>query len=694
MIRSVTALFIFISGSLFGAGLTLHVGPVGKDTWMGTLAAPNEDGSDGPLATLQGARDVMRGMKKVGMLDKGGTVEVQAGVYFMRQALEVTAEDSGSEQAPVVYRAAPGAKVVLSGGRSVSGWVAVKDPEVLKRLPEEARAKVLVADLKAQGITDFGKLSVRGFGHGSGAAEAELISGDEPMTLARWPNDGFAKVTGKTDLQTVVVDTDRIGRWVGETDPWIFAYWHHDWAELYEPIKGVDAAKKMLLRSKDIEPKYGVTPARARWYGFNLLSEIDSPGEYYIDRGNGKIYFWPPKAGATTTLTIGEGLVRGKELSHVSFRGFNIEACRAAAFRIDGGTGCSVVACTFRHTGKEAVNVNGGRRHSVIGCDVYHTGSGGIFMSGGERKSLTPGGHNAENNHVHHYARRARTYRSAVSVRGVGNRIAHNLIHDGPHMALSAGGNEHIVEFNEIHNVVEESGDAGAYYVGRDWTQRGNQLRYNYWHQIVGATGHGGMTIYLDDQHCGHSIYGNVFERCSRAVFIGGGDDNKVTDNVFLDCWKAGHLDDRGMGWQKKTTMDPEWTLQKNLRAMPYQGELWSKRYPELVNVMNDDFEVPKRNLFARNISAGGIWEDISAKVRQFQTVKDNLVFDDDPGWIKLVKDGAGKPLRIEFKDPAAVKAIGFKPIPVEKIGLYEDERRASWPVKHTVRSVGLAHDK
>ena len=64
-------------------------------------------------------------------------------------------------------------------GRSVAGWVAVKDPEVLKRLPEEARPKVRVADLKAQGITDYGKLSVRGFGHGSGSAEAELICGDD-----------------------------------------------------------------------------------------------------------------------------------------------------------------------------------------------------------------------------------------------------------------------------------------------------------------------------------------------------------------------------------------------------------------------------------------------------------------------------------------------------------------------------------
>ena len=138
-----------------------------------------------------------------------------------------------------------------------------------------------------------------------------------------------------------------------------------------------------------------------------------------------------------------------------------------------------------------------------------------------------------------------------ISTWGVGARISHNLIHDGPHMALSAGGNDHVVEYNEIHNVVYESRDAGAFYVGRDFTQRGTVLSYNYWHQILGAEGHGGMTIYLDDQQSGHHIHGNLFESVTNAVFIGGGVDNTVTNNVFIDCWTAVHLDNRGMGWQK-----------------------------------------------------------------------------------------------------------------------------------------------
>jgi hypothetical protein len=660
----------------------LHVSPAGSDANPGTR--------EKPFATLSSARDAIRKIKQAGPLTQGITVHFQGGTYSLAKPVEFTQEDSGSESAPITYLAERDATVRVTGGREVSGWRPVTDPAVLGRLVPDSRGQVVVADLRAQGITDFGQLKPRGFGAGNPPAEAELFYNDEPMILARWPNSGFRGAKAKEDDWTVIVDTDRVSRWSGETEPWVFAYWHHDWAELYEPLAGVDATKQALLRTPKMKPVYGVTPKNARWYAFNLLAELDAPGEYYLDRANRLLYFWPPRAGGRAVLSLSDGLIRAANLSHVTFRGFTFEACRGTAITLKGGADCHVVGCTLRNAGGQAVTVSDGERHEVVGCDVYFTGTGGISMSGGKRATLAPARHNAENNHVHHYARRARTYHCAISVSGVGNRIAHNLVHDGPHMALSAGGNDHIVEFNEIHNVVEESGDAGAYYVGRDWTQRGNILRYNYWHDILGSTGYGGMTIYLDDQHCGHSIHGNLFERCMQSVFVGGGDDNVITNNVFLGCWKSAHLDNRGMNWQKPATDNPNDELQRYLRAMPYTNDLWRTRYPTLVNVLNDDPGVPKRNVFAGNLSVGGKWDDITRSIRQLQTVTNNLAFDGEKDWVRLTKDTAGRPVRLEFKDPAAVEAIGFAALPLEKMGLYADERRASWPVKHEVRPVKL----
>ena len=634
------------TASLCFAETDLHVSPQGDDSAPGTQTQP--------LATLEGARARVRQLKTE---ETRLTVWFAGGTYWFAEPVVFSAEDSGTKAAPVIYRALPGAEVRFSGGQPVGRWRPVTDEDVLRRLPEEARPHVLVADLRSQGIDDYGRPGRRGSASGipveeHGWIEAELFWNDEPMTLARWPNEGFRGIHEVEGEERVTIDSDRLERWVDEPEPWILAYWRYDWAELYEPIAGFEPAQRVLLRSTELTPTYGIDPGGARWYAFNLLSEIDSAGEYYIDRGNGLLYFWPPSSSGEAVLSRADGLVRAEGLRHVAFRGITFEASRGTAIAIEGGAGCEVAGCTIRNSGGRAVQVDGGANHEVYGCDVYHTGTGGIHINGGNRATLTPSGHNAENNHVHHYSRRRRTYRSAISTYGVGGRIAHNLIHDGPHMALSAGGNDHIVEYNEIHNVVYESRDAGAFYVGRDFTQRGTVLRYNYWHQILGAEGHGGITIYLDDQHSGHAIHGNLFESVTNAVFIGGGVDNTVTNNVFIDCWTAVHLDNRGMGWQREMVNDTSWTFHQNLRAVPYKSETWARRYPTLPGILDDMLGVPQRNLFRRNISAGGIWDDINNATRKFQTIQDNLAFDDDPEWVRLVQGRPGPPGKARVPGP------------------------------------------
>src|SRR5438874_1294789 len=122
----------------------------GRDSWSGKLAEPNRQRTDGPFATLERARDEVRKTKVNGGLPPGGiTVEVRGGVYERERPFELTAEDSGSVEAPIVYRAAPGEQVHLDGGKVVTGFRPVTDASVLSRLEEGARGKVLQADLRA-----------------------------------------------------------------------------------------------------------------------------------------------------------------------------------------------------------------------------------------------------------------------------------------------------------------------------------------------------------------------------------------------------------------------------------------------------------------------------------------------------------------------------------------------------------------
>jgi len=341
-----------------------------------------------------------------------------------------------------------------------------------------------------------------------------------------------------------------------------------------------------------------------------------------------------------------------------------------------GGNGNRIIGCTLRNLGGWAINISGGSNNGVIGCDIYETGNGGISLSGGERKSLKPAKHFAENNHIHNYGRWNRMYQSAISIDGVGNRAGNNLIHNAPHMAISFGGNDHIIELNEIHSVCYESNDAGAIYAGRDWTMRGTVIRHNYMHHINGFEGKGCVGVYLDDMFCGTKIYGNVFYKVTRAAFIGGGRDCLVENNIFVDCDPALHIDGRALNW---ANYHVDTTMPDRLLEMPYKDALWSERYPELIKILEDEPAAPKGNIIARNISQGGKWDEVYGDARPYVTFEDNLV-DTDPHLI--IQPPAGFQLR---SDSPAFE-LGFKPIPYDNIGIYKDKNRASWPVQHKIR--------
>ncbi len=302
--------------ALFAALLTLHVtgmaenvkatffvAPNGDDEWSGKLAEPDGMRTDGPFATLGRARDAVRELKDKRAPSSPITVMVRGGKYYLEHSVVFGPEDSGSREFPITYKAYPGEKPVLSGGRTISGWKPYKGKILKAQIPE------------AKG----GKWKFR-----------SLFFNDQRQTRARYPNLdpqnpiyggwAFMEGYGYTDGERLGVITYRRGtfphHWTkpqeGEVNMFVEANWHND----FVPIKAVDEQSRTITLTRRTRWGIDVAPGAiheplvaplASWWGMktrgapgarfrveNLLEELDQPGEWCLDSDEGIVYFWPP----------------------------------------------------------------------------------------------------------------------------------------------------------------------------------------------------------------------------------------------------------------------------------------------------------------------------------------------------------------------------------------------------------------
>ncbi|MBI5095570.1 MAG: right-handed parallel beta-helix repeat-containing protein [Candidatus Hydrogenedentes bacterium] len=669
---------VVVSWTQAATAKEFFVSPQGNDAWSGALADPNPGKTDGPFATLEKARDTIRADKKTGGISSGGvTVLVRGGTYERSAPFELDGEDAGTAESPIVYRPYKNEPVRLIGGKAIAKFGPVTDAAILSRFDESARAHILQSDLKAQGITEYGTLKPRGFGRPSQPAALELFFQGKPMTLSRWPNEGWtniASVPSGAESGKFTYDGDRPARWANPTDVWLHGYWTWDWAESFEKVASINKDTKEIAT---VAPHgvYGYK-AKARYYALNVLEELDQPGEYFVDRSSGMLYFWSPapmeNAGVLVSM-LEAPLVTIKDASYITIQGFMFECSRGPGLALTGGENNLIAGCTFANLGNYGVSIGGGKANGVTGCDLYNLGDGGISVVGGDRKTLTAAGNFADNNHIHDFSLTVRTYTSAVQVDGVGNRVTHNLIHNAPHMAIGLGGNDHLIEFNEVHHVCMETHDAGAFYMGRDWSQRGNVVRYNFFHEM----GNGDVqAIYLDDWTSGVTVYGNICQGALRGILVGGGRDNIMENNIFVNCGQAIHIDQRGLGWAKNYFDGREKTLFNRLDAVNATKPPYTDKYPELAKLLDDEPVLAKGNKIIRNIRVGGKWLDLTdglSETTPYLTFQDNFT-EGDPGFVNADK------LDFRLKPDSPALSLGFKPIPVDKIGLQVDAFRTTLP--------------
>ncbi|MBQ8587947.1 MAG: hypothetical protein IJ454_00995, partial [Clostridia bacterium] len=330
--------------------------------------AVNGDGTiNSPFGTLVEARDYIRSLKNSGAYPQNGVVVyLREGMYTITEPFVLDEQDSGTATAPVVYRSYLDEQVILIGGTQfdMGESSAVIDADILARLPKESSASVRQIDLKTKGITDYGALNVFGMGksyfshadveHPSDPAP-ELFFDNDAMTLARYPNEGWVYTnevldpgddvefwwdSNKTKSQYVPpedrvypprpsiftvsdVVRERMANWEKADDVWIFGYFKEDWSDVSLPIAKIESESATITTDLPSPKKM---EANRHFYFYNLLEELDAPGEYYLDRNSGILYFYPPKQSGTLCLGLTKtAFVEIDGASNISFKGISFK---------------------------------------------------------------------------------------------------------------------------------------------------------------------------------------------------------------------------------------------------------------------------------------------------------------------------------------------------------------------------------
>lgn len=524
-----------------------------------------------------------------------------------------------------------GQNATFSGGIDilVSDFADVTDIEISYDLDWN---KIKCIDLKNYGIEVSPAIAEVGFSEEFAISSYELFYNGTAMNIARYPNDNYLKsVGGGSTYETSVItdiDKERLSVWSQQEGGYIRGFFYHDWADDTVKIDNIDPDSGAL--NSHSYTSYGVRK-NARYYVYNYLSELDTEGEWYLDRENNILYaILPENADGSITMSLSDNnLVSLEDVSGIAFKNITFEGSRANLININGSSDISFDNCTFRYAGVMGISAEKATKIKIRNCTFYETGLQAILIKGGDRATLT-----SSENEISYstFTKTSRNVSSIQAVRaeGVGCLITHNYFYNLPHSAINFTGNYHMISYNEIENVCYLTADSGAIYTGRNYTFGGNRIEYNYIHDMkanmaLGASdiGMGTTAVYIDDIASGITVFGNIFARVARGVLLGGGKNNTIENNVFIDSIFSISADNRGETWEIYLAENNILEIRLFDTSLDIRNsQLWQTSFPYLAELIaqydNQDYasiHAPSNNVIRYNISTRLFLEIVNTSV-------------------------------------------------------------------------------
>ena len=462
------------------------------------------------------------------------TVWLEDGVYAFTNCLALGAEDANT-----IWRARHPGKVTVVGGPVVraekaNGTWAVDVPTDLR----ERFAKPLSG-------AEFPVFSVDG----------------RYMMPARWPNGGrfhfmnkerFVHghtVDGVATNSAIRPPTERARTWKlkdANAYAYGFIFNHCTYACTWKKLVGFDADGNV-----EIGRGWGSVDDGSRMWFVNLMEELDAPGECCYDAKTGELRFIPPEGCPADPLcALG---VATNSLFRIDGDGIAIEGLRFTAkggksvITVGEAVGTRIADCRFSGLAAHGV-LAGGRKTRVERCDFEDITVSGVWLTGGDFKTAEPADNAVEDcTFVRCATMKTSWATGGVCVKdGYGCRVSHCLFHDFTEQAMVVTGVGNVIEYNRIYDAAKEFGDCGAIYCGAMWANYGNVFRFN----DIGSAPGECNALYIDDCSSGNVIYGNILRDAGHfGLFLSGGRDNLISNNLIVACGSGVHCDNRGLCW-------------------------------------------------------------------------------------------------------------------------------------------------
>ena len=564
------------------AQVKIYVDPINGDD-------NNKGSMETPYKTIQKA------LKSVEMLQTsdepcaGIVVYLRGGNYVTGETITLGKEHSGKNGIPVIISAYNDEEVVISGGTSIAGsdFDTAKDlsATAYEKLPVAVRDRIVAVDLTKYGI------SKNDFSITSDGPNYQVFVDGEELTLSRYPNVKNLALTGKVlhigyvsasysdwpagtnkddpDIRFEMTDL-RPTLWENDGHIWLNGSVYAEWeisnirvkeANISTGVMRLDGGSKLGAKSNP----------NNTYYYYNILEELDVPGEYYVDKATGIMYMYPigDMDDATVTFSVmAENLISLSEAENVVFNGLTIENGAGYGIYMTDCEQVVVQNCTLRNLGN-GIRIQG-KKSGIIYSDIYNIASRPAHISNAEKfMDYVPEQNFVQNCYIHNAGTRSAKICN-VFVQGTGNVVSHNLLQGMYGVAIYfTNAKDCIVEYNEITGAPSGIYDYGAIYNPYHPSNTGNHIRYNYIHDIgLFSETNNPQAIYLDEGLSGNFVYGNIMSNVPRGFFTNSGSNNVIVNNIVQDGREGSTYSIHGSDNFKDYTIEERFARSNPLKSM------------------------------------------------------------------------------------------------------------------------------